>query len=147
MQGLPQENLIVFDGHCVLCSRLFHWVVSRDRKRVFQFATAQSDLGRQIHGELGLSAGTLETLVVLIDGTPYLYLDAVAQIARRIDGYARIFRWVNLVPGWMNRSIYTLVARNRYHVFGKTELCMVPSAEVKHRFAQNGFVPGDMGAT
>ncbi len=48
------ENLIVFDGECVLCSGFFRFVLKHDREEKFLFATAQSTLGQQLYSDLSL---------------------------------------------------------------------------------------------
>jgi predicted DCC family thiol-disulfide oxidoreductase YuxK len=37
------------------------------------------------------------------------------------------------VPKWLRNAVYNLVAKNRYRIFGKYEVCFVPDAEMKAR--------------
>jgi predicted DCC family thiol-disulfide oxidoreductase YuxK len=37
------------------------------------------------------------------------------------------------VPKRLRNAVYNLVAKNRYRIFGKYEVCFVPDAEMKAR--------------
>jgi len=39
-----------------------------------------------------------------------------------------------IVPLFIRNSIYNYIAKNRYKWFGKTETCMTPNNQIKHRF-------------
>jgi predicted DCC family thiol-disulfide oxidoreductase YuxK len=46
------------------------------------------------------------------------------------------WQWVRVlrvVPKPLRDAAYSLVARNRYRIFGKYEACFVPNAELKTR--------------
>jgi predicted DCC family thiol-disulfide oxidoreductase YuxK len=46
------------------------------------------------------------------------------------------WRWARVlfaVPKPLRDAMYNLVARNRYRIFGKYEVCFVPDAEMKVR--------------
>jgi predicted DCC family thiol-disulfide oxidoreductase YuxK len=42
-------------------------------------------------------------------------------------------RALRVVPKPLRDAVYSLVARNRYRIFGKYEECFVPGAELKAR--------------
>ena len=48
------KPVIVFDGHCVLCSRWARFVLKHDRRAVFRLLPAQSPLGHALYIHLGL---------------------------------------------------------------------------------------------
>lgn len=135
----PDGDLILFDGHCVLCSGLFHWVVRRDRAGHFRFATAQSPAGWRIYQDLGLNPDDLQTMVAIVGGRAYLRLDAVAQIAAHLPGGWRGLALLRYLPRWIKDPAYALVAQNRYRLFGRTEHCLMPTTELQGRFIPQGF--------
>jgi predicted DCC family thiol-disulfide oxidoreductase YuxK len=45
-------------------------------------------------------------------------------------GWVRVLR---LVPKPLRDAVYSLVARNRYRIFGKYEECFVPDVELRAR--------------
>lgn len=133
------EELIVFDGQCVLCSHLFHWVVTHDRAQHFKFATAQSPLGQRIYQELGLGTQQLNTMVVVRNGQALQRMDAVAAVLRQMPGFWPVLACVRHVPRWIKDPAYGVVARNRYRLFGRRAQCLVPDHALRQRFANEGF--------
>ncbi len=128
------KDLIVFDGECVLCSRFFQFVLKRDKAERFHFATAQSDLGQALYGALGLPLDDFETNLVIMDGQIYQHLDAVCAAVRDFGPIWRCLALVRFGPEWLKTRAYSLVARNRYRLFGRYETCMVPDCALKDRF-------------
>ena len=76
------KALIVFDGVCVLCSRLVQFAIDRDPDAQFRLCTVQSDVGRALFRHYGLDTETYETNLVLVDGRAYGKLDSVAIVGR-----------------------------------------------------------------
>ena len=58
------RHLILFDGVCGLCSRLVQFVLARDRRRAFSFASLQSPVGRAAVARAGGNPEELTTLYV-----------------------------------------------------------------------------------
>jgi hypothetical protein len=55
------KALIVFDGVCVLCSRLVQFAVKRDPNAEFKLCTAQSEIGQALFRHYGLDTDTRGT--------------------------------------------------------------------------------------
>ena len=60
-------RLILFDGICNLCSVIVQWVIRRDPKARFHFASLQSEAGRSAVIGMGESPDHLPDSVVFID--------------------------------------------------------------------------------
>ncbi|MEO0938946.1 MAG: DCC1-like thiol-disulfide oxidoreductase family protein [Pseudomonadota bacterium] len=136
---LPAQNLIVFDGVCVLCSRFFRFMLKHDRTQRFQFATAQSPVGQQLYRDLGLPTEDFETNLVIVDGVTYQKMDAFAAAMRAISWPWRALAAVAYVPRPLRNWLYHRIARNRYALFGKTDNCLIPDASLRARFVPGGF--------
>lgn len=54
------KDVIVFDGECRLCNGAVDFVVKRDPKRRFQFASLQSDTARVLLREVGVPQVDIE---------------------------------------------------------------------------------------
>lgn len=130
----PEDDLIVFDGECVLCSRFFQFMLRHDLAGRFSFATAQSALGQRLYREQGLPVVDFETNLVFVDGRCYQRLDAFAAAMRALPGLWPILGLCRFLPGFVKDPLYHAVARNRYRLFGRTEICMVPAPEIQARF-------------
>ena len=133
--GLEKENdLIVFDGCCVLCSHFFHFMLRHDRAQRFVFATAQSDLGQRLFRDLGLPQDGFETMLVVVDGQTYQRLDAFAAAMRALPGGWPLLGICRFLPARVKNLLYHAVARNRYRLFGRNSTCLVPDADLQARF-------------
>jgi predicted DCC family thiol-disulfide oxidoreductase YuxK len=65
----PDDHpIIIFDGHCVLCSRFARFVLRHDTQAVFRLMAAQSPVGQALYQHLRLSPVTFGTNVLLQDG-------------------------------------------------------------------------------
>lgn len=118
--------LIIFDGHCVLCSANARFVLRHDRRRRFRLTTAQSDAGRAIQRRFGLDPNALETIIVVRDGRPLTRSDAILAIAAGLGWPWRAVAAFRLVPRFLRDQLYDLVARNRYRWFGRRDICWLP---------------------
>jgi predicted DCC family thiol-disulfide oxidoreductase YuxK len=128
------ENLVLFDGVCNLCSALVQFVIRHDRVAKFRFAAIQSEIGKEIFQSHGLDAADLQTFVFIADGRMFVRSDAAIEVASRFGGAWRFFTVFRLVPRVARDWIYSVIARNRYRWFGRKEVCMVPTVEIKERF-------------
>ena len=137
-QSLPPD-LIVFDGECVLCSGFFRFMLRHDRKNRFSFATAQSPLGQQIYQALGLPLVDFETNLVITGGTIFQRLDAFAAAMRALGSIWHLPALVRFLPRPIKDFAYHRIARNRYRLFGRYEACMIPTPELRARFAAGGY--------
>lgn len=131
---LGGRDLIVFDGECVLCSRFFRFILRVDRAERFHFAHAQSALGAQIYRALGLPEREFETNIIVVDGLVYQRLDAFAAAMRAVGWPWRALAVVGFIPEPLRSVLYHRIARNRYAIFGRFDVCMMPEPGVRARF-------------
>jgi len=128
------RDLIVFDGECVLCSGFFRLMLRIDRTERFAFATAQSPLGHALYAALDLPLHEFETNLVIVDGVIYQRLDAFAAAMRAVGWPWCALGAVRAIPEPLRSFLYHRLARNRYAIFGRTETCMMPDADLRTRF-------------
>jgi predicted DCC family thiol-disulfide oxidoreductase YuxK len=125
--------LIVFDGVCVLCHSFARFVAARDVTRdgaaEFRFTTAQSPLGQALFRHYGLDPTDFETNLLIADGRAHGKLDSFSQIMRRLGmPWPAVGQAARLLPAWLGDPAYDLIARNRYRLFGRHEVCAAPDA-------------------
>ena len=131
--GVPGEKgLVLYDGVCVLCSNWFRFVAERDTQRRFLFTAIQSDRGRALAEKLGIDPDNPDTNAVLLDGEVFLRSDSALAVLAALPhwGWVRVFR---LVPKPIRDPIYTLIARNRYRLFGRHARCDFGGAKYADR--------------
>jgi len=140
MEGAVSNPIILYDGVCGLCNRLVQFVLKRDQRNRFRFASLQSPLAAQILQRFGANPADLDTVyVVLARGRPDEQLearsDAVIVILRELGGvWGLLSSVLRALPRGFRDWGYNLVARYRYRVFGKFDSCPLPKAKDKPKF-------------
>ena len=118
--------LIVFDGHCVLCSSSARFVLHHDRRKRFRLTTAQGETGIAVQRRFGVDPDALETIVVVQDGRALTRSDAVLAIAAGLGWPWRALTALKLVPRRLRDRLYDAIARRRYRWFGRRDACWRP---------------------
>lgn len=131
-RGEP-EGLILFDGVCVFCSRWVRFVIDHDPQARFTFAPIQSERGRALAKRFGIDPEAPQTNAVIWNGRAWFKSDAALTVLGELEGTRPLAR-LKAVPRPICDPLYDLIARHRYRIFGRTEACMVPSAEDRARF-------------
>jgi predicted DCC family thiol-disulfide oxidoreductase YuxK len=132
--SFPDDHpLIVFDGQCVLCSANAHFVLRRDRRRVFRLTHAQSALGLALYRHFGLHSDEHGTMLVIRDGRLLTHSDAAIAIGEGLGWPWRAAQVATLVPRPLRNLLYRWIARNRFRWFGRRETCWLPAPELRDR--------------
>lgn len=124
----------MFDGVCNLCNGFVRFVIDHDPGARFRFASLQSSAADALlNGRL--QRGPARDSVVLVeDGQFYTQSTAVLRVARRLRFPWNLSYAFVVVPKALRDGVYAWVARKRYAWFGKREVCMVPTPELRGRF-------------
>ena len=124
------SKIILFDGVCNLCNGAVNFVIKRDKKNVFKFATLQSDHAE----EFGFDLTKMDS-IILIDGDKnYSKSSAALHIARHLSGAYPLLYAFMILPKFIRDWVYDYIAKNRYKWFGKKESCMIPTPELQDKF-------------
>ncbi len=125
---------ILFDGVCNLCSGFVVFTIKRDPDAKFKFASLQSNEGGNLQKEFGIDTENIKTIVLVENDNYYIKSDAVLRIFKHLDGMWFILYYLIYIPRPIRNFVYDLVANNRYRWFGKKDVCMLPTPELKKRF-------------
>ena len=127
-------NPVVFmDGDCVLCTRGAKIIARLDHAGEFRICPIQTPLGASVLKHYGLQPGDPESWLYLVDGNAYTSLDAMIRAGRRMGGWGRLAGVFGILPRSVQDWLYRRLARNRYRLFGRTDMCAVPDAGLKQR--------------
>lgn len=129
--------IVLFDGHCNLCNGTVRFIVKRDRAMRFRFAALQGSAARRLCSERGMPMPMADEpdSIIVLDGDRLLERsDAALAIASRLGFPWRSCRVFRLLPRGLRDGLYRLVARHRYRWFGRSDTCMVPTADLRERF-------------
>lgn len=128
------DPVILFDGVCNLCNNSVLFIIKRDPKAKFKFASLQSELGKSQLEKFGLPVTELNSVLLIKDGKLFQKSNAALEIAKHLGGGWPVFYVFKLVPVFLRDGFYNWIARNRYRWFGKKDACMIPTPELKSRF-------------
>jgi predicted DCC family thiol-disulfide oxidoreductase YuxK len=131
---LEYHAVVLFDGVCNLCSGWVQFLLRRDPGGRFRFASLQSDIGRELARRHGLSAGAMDSVVLIEGDRAYERSTAVLRICRLLPGAWPALAVFRIVPAAVRDWVYDRVAANRYRWFGRREACWLPAAEWRTRF-------------
>jgi predicted DCC family thiol-disulfide oxidoreductase YuxK len=123
----PDDDVILYDGVCVFCSRWIRFVAARDKARRFRFTAIQSGYGTRLAQAFGIDPADPDTNAVIHGGVAYLKSDAALTVLGALPGWSWT-RALRAVPKPVRDAVYNIVARNRYRIFGKYEECCVADA-------------------
>jgi predicted DCC family thiol-disulfide oxidoreductase YuxK len=132
MKPWPDDDVILYDGVCVFCSRWIRFVAARDVERRFRFTAIQSGYGTRLAQAFGIDPDDPDTNAVVQGGVAYFKSDGALTVLSNLPGWG----WARVllsVPKPLRDTVYNLVARNRYRIFGKYEECFIPDASLRAR--------------
>ena len=118
----PDDGIILYDGVCVLCSGWMRFVLKRDRERLFRFTPIQSEYGRSLALTLHINPDDPDTNALIWRGTAYRQSDAALRVVSLLPGLGWV-RGLHIVPRQLRDTIYRLIARTRYRVWGRHTVC------------------------
>jgi len=129
-----EENVLLFDGVCNLCNTAVNIVIDMDKKQKIKLASLQSDFGKKVLRNFGLSETEFDSLVFLQEGKMYKKSTAAFKVLQITGGFWSFLLIFKILPKGLNDIFYDFIARNRYTFFGKKDACRMPTPELKSRF-------------
>ena len=131
---LKGKQLVLFDGVCNFCNDSVRFIMKRDQKDVFRFASLQSELGKKMTEERGIDTQKIDSIILIdIGNAYYLKSTAALEIAKQLSGLWPLFGIFLYLPEAFRNLVYDFVARNRYKWFGKKEECPLPTPEERQK--------------
>lgn len=126
-------DVILFDGVCNFCNASINFVMDHDEQRRFRFASLQSDYGKKVLSENQRPILDLDTVLLVRNGKLYEKSTAALEIVRYLRGWSWLYV-LRFVPRFISDFFYSIIATNRYRIFGKSDSCRIPTAEERSLF-------------
>lgn len=127
------ERIVLFDGVCNFCNGAVNFIIRHDAEGRFKFAALQSEVGRELQAKYEVSSD-VDSIILIEDKAAYLHSTAALRVAKALGGIWSLGYVFVFVPPPIRDGFYRLFARYRYRLFGKKDVCMVPTPEVRERF-------------
>jgi predicted DCC family thiol-disulfide oxidoreductase YuxK len=133
--AFPDDRpIIIFDGHCVLCSRFARFVLRHDRIANFRLMAAQSQLGQALYRHLSLDPVNFETNILFEDGRAWFKSEGSIRILSRLGFPWSLAVITTVIPRPLRDRLYDVVARNRIRWFGRQSACYLSDPGHQDRF-------------
>ena len=134
-EDIRQHKIILFDGVCNLCNGSVIFVLKWEKQPIFQFASIQSEAGRELLKWCGLSPDYTEAVIFIDNRKIYLGSSAALKIGQELTFPWNILAYAGfMVPKFIRDRVYAQIAQHRYQWFGKRDVCMIPTQNLKARF-------------
>jgi predicted DCC family thiol-disulfide oxidoreductase YuxK len=131
---MDDSYVIIFDDHCLLCSRIVQFIIKYDRKALFVFTALDTPFSQRVQENCHCNRPKSDTIVVVKGLHCFYKSDAVLEIIKELDSYWSWLRFTRFIPKGIRDFIYDIVARYRYRFFGVTTHCIKPPDAFKDRF-------------
>lgn len=128
-----QFPIAVMDGTCALCcfgARMIHRL---DRTGDIRIATIQTSRGQKLLLDNGLDPLDPDSWLFIENGQVWHDFDAMIRVGERSGGAGRLLSLLRLVPKPLRQWAYGKIARNRYRMFGRAEMCDLPDPALRAR--------------
>ena len=131
---VAEHSIILFDGVCNLCNSAVQFVIKKDTRNQFLFASLQSEEGKKILRENRLSSDKLYSFILVENRKVYDRSTAALRVLKKLNGFWHFFYGFIIVPEFIRNAVYSFIARNRYKWFGRKNECIIPTPELKSKF-------------
>ena len=127
-----KKLLIVFDGNCSLCNKFVLFVVKRDYNDHFRFISLQNpNLHKYLNKIDAIEANSI--LLINYEGDVKIKSEAITLIFCRLKGLKSLTLIMNFFPNKIRNLVYSLVAKHRYKIFGKTDHCSMVEQKLHYK--------------
>ena len=118
-----EKIIIVFDGFCVLCNNYVRWVSKRNPNKNIYFTNFDSEYIKNNYSELNLG----NTVFIITEGNQILERSlAIKYCLKYVKLNYFLKTIIKLSPNFLLDIFYRLIAKNRYFLFGKLDVCSIP---------------------
>lgn len=135
-EDLRDKHIVFFDGECGVCNFWVQWILEKDKKDEFLFASLQSEFGQKFLTERGLETQQFNTLYLWKPQQYYLIKSkAVLKITDILGGLYKLLSLTGKIfPTFFGNTIYDLISKNRMKL--ASQKCFLPDAHQKKKFIE-----------
>ena len=120
---MKTKNSLYYDGTCNLCNTWMQIIKQADHKQSILFIPIQSEKGIATLGKIEKSDEKFDSIIYEKAGVYYTHSDAAIHCLSDLGGLWKTLKLLRWIPKRFRDFIYKTIAKNRYMLFGKTDLC------------------------
>lgn len=131
---IQKDKLYVFyDGDCGFCNFWVQWILEKDKKDKFLFASLQSNFGQKFLKDRNLDTKNFNTIYLWKPKGFYLQKsDAIIKIAENIGGIYSLSKILMIIPKFLRNMGYDFISKNRQKLMNSS--CILPNEEQRKKF-------------
>lgn len=134
-ENWQNKHIVFFDGDCGVCNFWVQWILERDKKDQFMFASLQSGFGQKFLSERGLETNVFNTMYLWKPEHYYLIKSrAVLQIANLLGGIYKLSVIGKIIPRFLSDALYDIVSKNRMKL--ANQKCYLPTPHQRKKFIE-----------
>ena len=124
----------LFDSVCLLCSWGVQYTLKHEKSPSTKFVAIQSGEGRLLAQNNGIDPDDPTSFLFIENGVALEKTDAIIALSKHLRGPAQFAVILMVIPRRLRDAAYLFIAHNRYRIFGKTDICIVPPVDQRERF-------------
>jgi predicted DCC family thiol-disulfide oxidoreductase YuxK len=110
MGNLENYQIIFFDGECTFCNKSISLLIRFDKKKIFKFASLQSESGQRILKKFQKDSILFDS-IILYDGFEiFEKSDAFIKICIQLSGAWKLFSVVKFLPYFVRDFFYDFLS-------------------------------------
>jgi predicted DCC family thiol-disulfide oxidoreductase YuxK len=121
-------TIVFFDGQCGLCNKFVRFVIKYNSARDLRYCWLQSDIADGLLSKKGVVVD-MSSIILMDNDKVFFEAEAFLKIVSKLDYPARLFSILGIFPQFVANFVYRLISRRRYGIFGKSEVCQIPTEE------------------
>ena len=129
-----KKHIILFDGECTFCSFWVKFVLKRDKKDLFRFASLQSMAGIYYTDKHDINDSVDSVVLVHNDGSAFIKTNAVFEILYLLGGLGKFMYGLKIFPRFIRDFFYDIIAKLRYKLFKRKACELHLNANYKDKF-------------
>lgn len=122
---IRKRHIILYDGECSFCSFWVKFLLKRDKKDLFRFASLQSITGIYYTEMHNINENIDSVILVNKDGTCLIKTNAIFEILYLLGGLGKFLYGLKVFPRFTRDFFYDIIAKMRYKLF-KRKACELP---------------------
>lgn len=133
----PGSHLVFYDGECGLCDQAVRFILKRDKRQIFLFASLYGKTAAEYLADLPSELKNSDSLILIEnfkkwDRRVYIGSTAVFRICWLLGGGWSFIGLFFFLPAFLFNWAYRLVANNRHRFFDPQ--CVVIPPDQQKRF-------------
>ncbi len=119
------KSVILLDGDCNMCRKAASFIMKKDKNKLFEVLSNQSEPGKKILTKYNLQPSAIDSVMLVDNCTIYSRSEAIIKISENLIFPWNFFSLLKFAPAKLRNHVYTIVAKYRYRLFGRSDSCEI----------------------